>query len=402
MVSTETPPAQTAGLFSSLAMQPADPLLQLIGAYRDDPRPAKIDLGVGVYRTEAGETPVFAAVKQAEAALIAEQHTKAYLGPAGDEEYFARLAPIALGAGFDRGRLAGYQTPGGTGALRQAAELIALARPQARVLIGTPTWANHLPIFAAAGVETLSYDYFDVASQTINFAAMIAAFEAARPGDVLLLHGCCHNPLGADPSADQWAEIARVVAARGLVPLIDLAYQGLGDGLEEDAAGARTVLAAAGEALVAYSCDKNFGLYRDRVGALFAIARDGPSAAIVHSNLLQLARANWSMPPDHGAAVVRLILASPQLTEAWRAELDEVRARIRAMRAAAAPLHPALAALPGQKGMFSTLPLSRDQVARMRAEHGVYMVASGRINIAGLTPANLPAFAAALAEVAGG
>lgn len=391
--------ARSPGLLDCLTAQPIDPLLGIIGAFRADPRPAKIDVGVGVYKDEHGATPVFAAVKEAEARLLAGQSTKAYLGPEGDIGFFELLRPLVLGAGLDNGRVSGLQTPGGTGALRLAAELIAAANPDARVLVGVPTWPNHLPILAAAALKVDPYPYFDVPTQTITFAAMADALERGRPGDVVLLHGCCHNPVGADLDQAQWQAVAAIVARRGLVPLVDLAYQGLGAGMEQDARGARTVLAAADEGLLAYSCDKNFGLYRERTGALFALSRSREAAAVTQSNLLSLARAAWSMPPDHGAAVVRVILEDPELTASWSAELDGMRRRIVGVRDRLAGLHPMLAPLAHHFGMFSTLALTPAEVDRLRIERGVYMAASGRISVAGLTSKTIAPFAAALAEV---
>jgi len=393
------PAAAAPGNFERLAVQPADALLALIGAYRRDPRPGKLDLGVGVYRDAAGATPVLRAVKAAEHRLLETQTTKAYLGPEGDIGFFERLTPVVFAAAHPGDRLSGLQTPGGTGALRLAAELLARANPEAHILVGTPTWPNHLPIFAAARLPATTYDYFDIAAQSVRFDEMMATFAGARRGDIVLLQGCCHNPLGADLDMPQWAAVADVVAKNGLLPLVDLAYQGLGDGLEADAAGLRLVLAAADEALVAYSCDKNFGLYRERTGALFAVSASAATAGVVQSNLLALARANWSMPPDHGAALVRLILEDDALTADWQAELAGMQARIVDVRQRLAATAPRLAPLAAQKGMFSTLPLSPAQVREMREDHGIYMAGSGRINVAGLTPDTIAPFAAAFDAV---
>ena len=385
-------------MFETLAAQPADALLALIGLYRDDPRPGKLDLGVGVYRDETGATPIMAAVKRAEEILLATRTTKSYLGPEGDLVFVDLLKPIAFGA--DPGpRLTGVQTPGGSGALRLAAELIAAAKPGARVLVGQPTWPNHAPILTSAGLTVVPHPFFDVARQTIDFAAVKAAIAAAGPGDVALLHGCCHNPAGADLDEAQWDEIAELLAARGVTPLVDLAYQGLGRGLDADAFGTRRLVARLPEVLVAFSCDKNFGLYRERVGALYGLARDADTAATMRSNMAALARVNWSMPPDHGAAIVRTVLESPELTALWRDELERMGARVRAVRAALAAAEPRLATLARQQGMFSTLPLTKPQIDRLRAEHAVYMAGSGRINLAGLQVADVPAFVAALAAV---
>lgn len=387
------------GLLAGLERQPPDGLLALIGLYAADPRPEKIDLGVGVYRDEQGRTPVLAAIKAAEAVLLETQQTKAYLGPEGDVGFLARIGALVFGALDLGGRLSGVQTPGGTGALRLGGELIARARPGTRVHVGTPTWANHPPLIEASGLRLVPHRHFDVAAQALCFDEVLAALSAAAPGDVVLLHGCSHNPTGADFDAAQWSALAEIMAARGLLPFIDLAYHGLADGLDTDLTGLKTVAGRCPELLIAYSCDKNFGLYRERVGALFAISRDADAAAVTQSNLLSLARANWSMPPDHGAAAVRIVLESEELTAIWRRELEEMRQRIADMRAGLAALDPSLAAVAGMKGMFSTLPLSPAQITALREDHAVYMAGSGRINVAGLSPASLPRFAAALAAV---
>ena len=387
-------------MFQTLRPQPPDALLALIGLFRDDPRHDKIDLGVGTYRDEAGITPVMRAVKAAERQLVERQRTKSYLGPEGDPRFVELLAPIAFGAALaGAGRLVGAQTPGGGGALRLGAELIAAARPGATVWLGTPTWPNHRPIFAAVGLNLAGYRYFESAAQSLCFDEMVAALTQAEPGDVVLLHGCCHNPTGADLDGAQWRAVAELVAARGLVPFIDLAYQGLGRGLEADAEGTREVLALADEALVAYSCDKNFGLYRERTGALFALARDAGSAATVYGNMLAHARVNWSMPPDHGAAAVRCVLESPELTDVWQTELDGMCERVNAVRRAVAAADPSLAFLARQRGMFSQLRVAPDMVEALRRDHGIYMAGSGRINLAGLRAADASIFVDALAVV---
>ncbi|WBX84492.1 aromatic amino acid transaminase [Sphingosinicella microcystinivorans] len=395
MSQAATAQIETGSVLDGLAAQPADPLLALIGLFRDDPRPGKIDMGVGVYRDAGGRTPVMAAVKAAEAFLLKDQQTKSYLGPEGDARFAELLTPIIFGE-IDRARLCGVQTPGGTGALRLGAELLARGRAGARVLVGTPTWPNHVPLMEAAGLQIVPFRHFDVATQALCFEDTLAAIRGAAPGDVILLHGCCHNPTGADYAPDQWQTLAALIAERGLLPFVDLAYQGLGNGLDADAAGLRAVVAQSAQVLVAYSCDKNFGLYRERVGALFAVSDRAP---MIQSNLLALARANWSMPPDHGAAVVRTILDSADLTASWRAELEAMRLRIRSVREGVAACDPALAGLTQQTGMFSMLPLSPEQIRTLREVHAVYMAGSGRINVAGLTPDAIPAFAAAVAAV---
>lgn len=382
-------------LFAALTPQAPDPLLSLIALYREDTRPEKIDLGVGVYRDEDGHTPIMRAMKAAEQRLVDEQPTKSYLGPEGDVGFVALTARLAMGdlaAG-----LIGVQTPGGTGALRLAAALVQTARPGGTVWLGTPSWPIHAPIFESAGLTVRTYRHYDPATGGLAFEDLKAALLQARSGDVFLIHGCCHNPSGADPDADQWAEIARLTAERGVVPLIDLAYQGLGDGLDEDAAGARRVVAAVDEAIIAYSCDKNFGLYRERTGALFV--KTAGAGEATRSNLHALARYMWSMPPDHGASAARIILDTPALTADWRAELDTVRERLNGVRQALAAAHPRLAPLSRQRGMFSLLPLTPDQVLAIRRDHAVYMAGSGRINIAGLTLGSVPRFVQAFDAV---
>jgi len=384
--------------FGTLERQPPDALLSLIGFYRQDPRSDKIDLGVGVYRNDAGETPVMRAIKAAECRLAETQSTKAYLGAEGDARFVELLAPIVFGRPLSADPLlTGVQTPGGTGALRLGAELIARGAGQPDVWIGTPTWPNHAPIFREAGLTVRSHSFFDAVTGTVDFAAMMEALDGAKAGDVVLVHGCCHNPTGAELAPDEWAALIAMIEERHLIPFVDLAYQGLGRGLDDDAAATRALLAAVPEAIVAYSCDKNFGLYRDRVGALWVKAASGEAIAAVRDNLLVLARSLWSMPPDHGAAAVREILDDAVLTTSWTAELNEMRRRIASLRAALANAEPRLAALAEQGGMFAMLPLARDAVLSLRTSHGIYMADSGRINIAGLRSDTVAPFVAAIA-----
>lgn len=389
-------------MFEALNEQAVDPLLALIAAFRDEGRPDKIDLGVGVYRDEDGRTPVFAAVKAAERILAETQPTKSYLGPEGDRRFVELLAPIVFGAsssGSDR--LVGLQTPGGTGALRLASDLVAAAKPGCRIWVGTPTWPNHVPIFEAAGLEVATYAWFDVASQGLAMSRILDGLSSACAGDLVMLHACCHNPTGADPDEAQWKAVVDIIARRGLVPLIDFAYQGLGRGLERDAAGARLVLSVAAEALIAYSCDKNFGLYRERTGALFLKSRSAREASIALGNATRLARVSWSMPPDHGAAVVRTVLESSELSGSWRQELDGMARRVRATREALASRVPDLRSIAAQRGLFALLPATSDEVARLRSEHGIYVAQDGRMNIAGLRSIDIPTVAQALASVCG-
>jgi aromatic-amino-acid transaminase len=386
-------------LFDRLDEQKSDSLLQLIALCDADPRPDKIDVGVGVYRDAAGGTPILRSVKKAERLLWERQETKAYLGSQGDSRFTELIRPIVFGeAGAAEERLVGLQTPGGCGALRLGADLIGKANPKARILVGQPTWPNHGPLIECSGVEMVPHPYYDPASRRILFDEMMAALGKARGGDLVLLHGCCHNPTGADLSAGQWAEVAEMVERRGLIPFVDLAYQGLGNGLEADAAGMRLVVGKAEQAIVAQSCDKNFGVYRERVGNLFVKSASAKAARIVYGNLLQLSRTMWSMPPDHGAAIVHIVLEDPELRADWNEELKEMCARIRAVRAKLAAYDERLAFIGGQNGMFSMLPLSQAQVLELREEKGIYMADSGRFNVVGLSDGNVDAFAAAVVE----
>ena len=380
----------------------SDSLLKLITLAKADARPEKIDVGVGVYRDGAGRTPVMRAVKAAEKKLWETQDSKSYLGGAGDTVFPELLKPIVLGEHASDERILGLQTPGGCGALRLGFQLVAKASPAARVLVGTPTWPNHVPIISGCGLEIVEYPYYDRDARQIRFDAMMAAIGAARPGDVVLLHGCCHNPTGADLSDEQWDEVTRAVAERGLIPFVDIAYQGLGKGLEGDSRGLRSILAACDEVLVAQSCDKNFSVYRDRVGCLFVKTGSREASATAMGHVLQIAREMWSMPPDHGGAVVRTVLEDAGLTADWRLELEEMRARIVSIRERLAAADPRLAFIRDQMGMFSMLPLSLEQVLELREKHAIYMADSGRFNVLGMADDAVDRFVAAVIEVIGG
>ena len=392
-------------MLENLDQQPPDALLALIKLFHADPRPDKIDLGVGVYRTADGATPVFASIKAAEATLVAEQDSKAYLGPEGDMGFVHALMPhVFAGEDVTRdGRIEGMQTPGGTGAVRLA---VALAKRAgvARIHMGTPSWPNHAQILADTGVEMVGFAHARN-DGTADMDALRKALGSAGKTDAVLLHGCCHNPTGVDYTDAEWDEISTLLTETGVLPIIDLAYQGLGRGMDEDAYGARAVIDAVPEALIAYSCDKNFGLYRDRVGALYAVGGDAGQTAVTMSNGAALARANWSMPPDHGASAVRLVLSDPAMTREWIDELASMRSRIADVRAKLAASGNAgkvdLAPLGLQFGMFAMLPLDKEQIQRLRDEHGIYMAGSGRINVAGLTMGNIDKFVSALASVSG-
>ena len=380
----------------------SDSLLKLIVLANADPRADKIDVGVGVYRDGQGRTPVMRAVKAAEKRLWETQDSKSYLGSAGDVLFPELLKPIVLGPLASDERIVGVQTPGGCGALRLGFQLIARANPSARVLIGLPTWPNHVPIVSGCGLEIVEYPYYDRDGRQIRFEAMMQAIETASPGDVVLLHACCHNPTGADLNAEQWTEVTQAIAERGLMPFVDIAYQGLGKGLDEDAAGLRGVLETCEEVLVSQSCDKNFGVYRDRVGCLFIKTPSKQSSDNAMGHVLQIAREMWSMPPDHGGAVVRTVLQDPALTADWRAELDEMRGRIIRIRERLAEADPSLEFIRHQMGMFSMLPLTPEQVLELRERHAIYMADSGRFNVLGMADDAVDRFVAAVAEVIGG
>lgn len=390
-------------MLCNLEQQPADALLALIKLYGDDTRPDKIDLGVGVYRTGQGGTPVFGAIKAAEQRLVDIQDSKAYLGPEGDMGFVHALMPYIFGADDPAmgGRIEGMQAPGGTGAVRLA---VALAKKAGvpRVWMGVPSWPNHAQIYADLGMELRTFAHASK-SGTTDMGALRGAIAEAAEGDAILLHGCCHNPTGIDYSNAEWDEIAGLIANAKLLPILDLAYQGLGHGMEEDAYGVRRVLAAVPEALIAYSCDKNFGMYRDRVGAIYVMAQDAAVLTRVLSNGHALARAAWSMPPDHGGAAVRLVLEDEGLTALWLDELDTMRTRMSQVRArlAAAGQQGGVDFTPlgSQNGLFSMLPLSAEQIQQLRSEHGIYMAGSGRINAAGLTIGNIDKFIADVAAV---
>jgi aromatic-amino-acid transaminase len=394
--------ADTPMLFDRLATQPPDALIALIALANADPRADKIDVGVGVFRDAAGNTPILKSVKAAERRLVEEQQTKSYIGSQGDERFTALIRPIVFGEGEAEPRIVGLQTPGGCGALRLGAELVTRANPNARIFAGEPTWPNHAPLIASAGIEFVAYPYYDKETQTLCFDRMMSALRQAERGDLVLLHGCCHNPTGADLDMDQWRAVAELVSARGLIPFVDLAYQGFGNGLEADAAGARLVVDAAEQAILAQSCDKNFSCYRDRLGTLFVKATSAASAETAFGNLLLLARTMWSMPPDHPAAVARIILDDAALRALWLSEVEAMCARIRSLRARLAAKDERLAYIDRQNGMFSMLPLSPAEVMGLRERHGIYMAGSGRFNVVGLSDDNVDRFATAVLEAMDG
>jgi aromatic-amino-acid transaminase len=392
-------------MLEALNAQPQDKILQLIALYRDDPRPTRIDLGVGVYKDATGLTPVMRAVKAAEKTLWETETTKTYTGLAGEPAYNTALTTMILGPGY-AGRAASVATPGGTGAIRQALELIRLANPAATVWLSNPTWPNHPSIIKYLGMTMAEYRYFDAATRGIDFDGLKADLARVAKGDVVLLHGCCHNPTGANLDPAQWAEVADILAAKGAVPFIDLAYQGFGDGLDQDAASTRMIAARFPEVLIAASCSKNFGIYRERTGILIALTEPA-RRAVVQGNLAYLNRQNFSFPPDHGARLVTMILQDAALTADWKAELEEVRLNMLSLRTALAEeLRRATNSdrydfIAHHRGMFSRIGISEDQVNQLRDRHGIYMVGDSRINIAGLNAQTVPILAQAIAAVGG-
>ncbi|TCD04076.1 aspartate/tyrosine/aromatic aminotransferase [Erythrobacteraceae bacterium CFH 75059] len=389
-------------MLDRLTAQPADPLLALIRLHAADERPGKIDLGVGVYRDESGATPVFRAVKEAEERLLRRQDSKSYLGPEGSREFVTALRPWVFDAAGETAHcVSGMQTPGGTGAVRLALALVKKAGGR-RVLLGTPSWPNHRQIIDDLGLDAV--EFVHVHDGGADADGLMALLEDCTARDAVILHGCCHNPTGIDYDAAQWSAIADALARTGVLPIVDVAYQGLGRGMHEDLAGLRAVLDRVDAALVAYSCDKNFGLYRDRVGALFVAAKDQDVVERACSNANALARANWSMPPDHGAAAAAIVLEDAGLVRMWQDELDSMRDRIARMRTALASGESrvpgiGLEAVGQGNGLFAMLLLDATQVERLRTEHAVYMAGSGRINVAGLTDAKVDAFLSALEQV---
>ena len=373
-----------------------DSLLKLIALCNADPRPEKIDVGVGVFRDGEGNTPILKVIKEAEQRLHDTQTTKAYLGSAGDKRFAELLRPILLGEHAADDRIAGVQTPGGCGALRLGFELIATANPGARVFVGAPTWPNHPPIIRAVGLSAIDYPYYERGQGAIRFEDMIEALRSGEPGDVALLHGCCHNPTGADLDEAQWRQVRDAVVERSLIPLVDIAYQGFGRGLDEDAYGVRLMLDSCDEVIVAQSCDKNFSVYRDRVGSLWVKSGSVETTATAMAHVFQRAREMWSMPPDHGAAAVHIVLEDPELHDRWLVELAAMRDRINSVRRRIASADPRLAFIGRQFGMFSMLPLNKEQVLKLREDEAIYMADSGRFNVVGMGDGQIDRFIAAV------
>ncbi|HAS6347617.1 aspartate/tyrosine/aromatic aminotransferase [Vibrio sp. IRLE0018] len=395
-------------MFEKVVAAPADPILGLTEEFKKDPRAEKINLGVGIYKTEQGETPVLATVKKAEAALVETEKTKSYLTIEGTAEYALAVQKLLFGADaelINAQRAKTAQAPGGTGALRVAGEFIKRQLGDVKIWISNPTWANHHGVFRAAGLETVEYAYYNPETKDKDFAAMLADLEKAAAGDVVLLHGCCHNPTGIDPTAQEWEALAKLVADKGLLPLFDFAYQGFAKGVEEDAQGLRTFAKFNKEILVASSFSKNFGLYNERVGAFTLVAESQGVAETAFSQVKAIIRSIYSNPPAHGSAVVTYILNDEALRAEWEAEVAEMRDRIQEMRElfVATLKEEGVAAdfsfIERQNGMFSFSGLNKDQVARLKEEFAIYIVGSGRISVAGMTKSNMGPLCKAIAAV---
>ena len=393
-------------MFQQLEMAPADPIMGLSAAFKSNANPNKINLSVGVYQDASGQTPVLASVQTAQERVLAAEKTKSYLSIEGSSEYGAAVRELILGVGHEAAQRAiTLQSPGGTGALRLAGDFLAQTLGDRPVWISEPTWANHPKIFASAGLQVETYPYFDARANRIDADALLAALGQIPSGHVVLLHGCCHNPTGCDPTPDTWRQIAEVVAERGLLPLVDFAYQGFGDGLQEDATGLRTLCDTGCELLIASSFSKNFGLYNERVGALTLIAADADAAERALSHLKIAARTSYSNPPAHGAAMVREILGDAMLRRQWAGELAQMRGRINRVRQRLVArlseqgVERDFSFIERQRGMFSFSGLNAEQVEVLREQYAIYIVAGGRINVAGLTEDNLDYFCASVAAV---
>ncbi len=392
-------------MLTNLTPQPADKILALMQMFREDPREQKIDLGVGVYRNAEGVTPVMRAVKTAERQLVEKQSTKAYTGLAGDPAFAKSMTDLILGASAPTDRLAAVATPGGTGAIRQGLELMRYADKAATIWLSAPTWPNHPSIVKYLGIPMREYRYFDNASRGVDFDGMVADLSKAARGDLILLHGCCHNPTGANLTPAQWEKVADILDETGAIPFVDIAYQGFGDGLEEDAFGPRLLASRMPEMILAASCSKNFGVYRERTGLLMALAPNTEAKTQVQATLSFLNRQNYSFPPDHGARVVQMILDDPALRSDWETELEDVRTGMLALREQlAGELRQRTNSdqfdfIAQHRGMFSRLGISAEKVEQLRNEHGIYMIGDSRMNIAGLNSETVPLLAEAIVSV---
>ncbi|MGF1682380.1 amino acid aminotransferase [Photobacterium minamisatsumaniensis] len=385
-------------MFEKISAAPADPILGLTEEFKSDTRPEKINLGVGIYKNEAGNTPVLATVKKAEAILLEKETTKSYLSIPGTAEYGLAVQQLLFGADspiISSKRALTAQAPGGTGALRLAAEFIKRQLGDAKVWISNPTWANHNGVFAAAGLETVQYSYYNAETKDMDFDAALADLAKAAPGDIVLLHGCCHNPTGIDPVVEQWQQLATLCKEKQLLPMFDFAYQGFASGVEEDAQGLRIFADQCEELLIASSFSKNFGLYNERVGAFTLVAKSNEEGVTAFSQVKSIARVIYSNPPAHGAAVVTEILNDAALRAEWEQEVADMRDRIQEMRTLFVQTLKDLGVdkdfsfIERQNGMFSFSGLNKDQVTRLKEEFGIYIVGSGRISVAGMTKSNM-------------
>ena len=398
-------------MWKEIDAAPADAILGLTEAFKKDSNPRKVNLGVGVYKDENGNTPILECIKAAERALLESETTKSYLPIPGSPAYAANVQKLLFGADSEviaSGRAATAHTPGGTGALRVGADLLKKFSPDAKIWVSSPTWANHKGIFTAAGFEIGDYPYYDAEAQAVNFPALLGALEQVPAGDIVLMHVCCHNPTGVDLSEEQWKQVAALAASKGWTPFLDFAYQGFGDGIEEDRRAVELFAKQGIDFLVASSFSKNFGLYKERTGALTLVAPTAEEAAVAMSHLKKTIRVNYSNPPAHGGLAASAVLDDPALREQWVGEVAAMRERIRDMRAALAD---GLAArgvgrdfsfIKRQRGMFSFSGLSPETVQWLRKERSIYIVGSGRINVAGLTPANIDYVCDAIAEALNG
>ena len=389
-------------MFQALTPQPADKILEIAKAFKADPRPDKIDLGVGVYKDANGLTPIMRAIKAAEQQVWQSQNSKSYTALTGEGAFLDAMVDLVLGRSVPRDSVAAAAAPGGTGAVRQGFELARLAKPDVRVFVSDPTWPNHVSMLKFMGLETVPYRYFDAETRGVAFDAMLADLAGAHAGDVVLLHGCCHNPTGANLTDAQWSEVIALLERTGALPMVDIAYQGFGDGLEADASATCRLAESLPECIIAASCSKNFGIYRERTGILMVTGGD---TAVMQGTLAFLNRQNFSFPPDHGARLVSTILTDDALRADWQSELDEMRRSMEALRGAlAAELQQRagsdrFAFLAQHRGMFSRLGASPEQVARLRDEHAVYLVGDSRLNIAGLNARSIPRLAEAILAV---
>ena len=395
-------------MFNSLIAMPADPILGLLTQYREDTHPQKVDLGVGVYKDPAGNTPILNCVKKAEKFRLETETTKVYIGPTGSPQFNTLMTQLAFGSDHSAiiaNRIRTVSTPGGTGALRVAGDFIKRCNPNAVLWVSDPTWANHTGLFEAAEITVKTYPYYDYDSKSLKFDEMLAALSQVSPDDVVLFHACCHNPSGMDLTTEQWDKVVALTKEQGFTPLIDMAYQGFGDGVDIDAYGVRHMAAAVDNMILCSSCSKNFGLYRERIGSCSVIAKDANTANIAQSVLLYVVRCLYSMPPAHGAAIVETILGSKELTQEWLDELKVMRDRINGNRAILVEKLKAngvdrdFSFIARQKGMFSFLGVNPEQVARLQKEFSIYMVGSSRISIAGISEDNVDYLAKSIAKV---